>query len=389
MILRRGFQIGSVLWAVLCLLGGAVMSARTAIDQQPATVDHPSATEDRVENSAWWPTQGDQPLTAYAGDAACGKCHSKEEAAQAKTPMAQAASRAAPESKAHEAPPDFTSGSYLYRIASDATGLRLVVTSGGHEVSTPITWIMGAGVHGKTYMLEQKGVFYESQVSTFAGRGMDLSPGHTPIPEDDLRNALGERLSLSMTARCFACHTSKSSIAGKLDPTLAIPGVHCEACHGPGAAHVNAMLAGRTQDALRDILNPAHLSPVGSVDFCGACHRTALDVIKEKTYGTANVRFQPYRLEKSRCWGDGGDARLTCIACHNPHEPLARTASSYDTRCLSCHAAGQAHVTGKSCPRATANCVACHMPKYEVPGMHAQFTDHFIRVVRPGEPYPN
>ena len=27
------------------------------------------------------------------------------------------------------------------------------------------------------------------------------------------------------------------------------------------------------------------------------------------------------------------------------------------------------------------------MPKYEVPGMHAKFTDHFIRVVRKGEGY--
>ena len=28
------------------------------------------------------------------------------------------------------------------------------------------------------------------------------------------------------------------------------------------------------------------------------------------------------------------------------------------------------------------------MPKYDVPEMHAKFTDHFIRIVRPGEPYP-
>jgi hypothetical protein len=28
------------------------------------------------------------------------------------------------------------------------------------------------------------------------------------------------------------------------------------------------------------------------------------------------------------------------------------------------------------------------MPKIELPGGHAQFTDHFIRIVKPGEPYP-
>jgi len=28
------------------------------------------------------------------------------------------------------------------------------------------------------------------------------------------------------------------------------------------------------------------------------------------------------------------------------------------------------------------------MPKLEVEGTHATFTDHFIRIARPGEPYP-
>jgi hypothetical protein len=32
--------------------------------------------------------------------------------------------------------------------------------------------------------------------------------------------------------------------------------------------------------------------------------------------------------------------------------------------------------------------VACHIPKVEVAGMHAEFTDHWIRVVRPGEATP-
>jgi formate-dependent nitrite reductase cytochrome c552 subunit len=38
---------------------------------------------------------------------------------------------------------------------------------------------------------------------------------------------------------------------------------------------------------------------------------------------------------------------------------------------------------------AKANCVTCHMPKIELPGAHARFTDHQIRIARAGEPYPN
>jgi len=34
------------------------------------------------------------------------------------------------------------------------------------------------------------------------------------------------------------------------------------------------------------------------------------------------------------------------------------------------------------------NCVTCHMEKLEVPGTHAVFTDHWIRVVKAGAKYP-
>ena len=29
------------------------------------------------------------------------------------------------------------------------------------------------------------------------------------------------------------------------------------------------------------------------------------------------------------------------------------------------------------------------MPKVELPGMHAEFTDHWIRIAKPGMPYPD
>jgi formate-dependent nitrite reductase cytochrome c552 subunit len=37
----------------------------------------------------------------------------------------------------------------------------------------------------------------------------------------------------------------------------------------------------------------------------------------------------------------------------------------------------------------TKGCVTCHMPKIEIPGMHARFTDHWIRTVKSGETIPH
>jgi hypothetical protein len=42
----------------------------------------------------------------------------------------------------------------------------------------------------------------------------------------------------------------------------------------------------------------------------------------------------------------------------------------------------------KSCPVAETRCDICHMPKVEIPGTHFKFTDHRIRIMRAGEPYP-
>jgi hypothetical protein len=127
---------------------------------------------------------------------------------------------------------------------------------------------------------------------------------------------------------------------------------------------------------------------VDSVDFCGACHATFWDVKLADERGIAALRSQPFRLQSSRCWSHAGagDARLTCVACHDPHQPLVREPSAYDAKCLSCHVTAGTTPTAshpeRACKVGTENCSSCHMPKYQVPGMHFQFTDHLIRVVR-------
>jgi hypothetical protein len=177
---------------------------------------------------------------------------------------------------------------------------------------------------------------------------------------------------------------------GKFDLARAIPGVTCEACHGPGARHVQAMREGRQDDGRAAIFNPADLNATDMVDFCGACHRTPMDVKAAKDFVPLNIRFQPYRLAKSRCWIKP-DLRLSCPACHNPHHDVARDPASYDDKCLACHAkdkAGEIAAGLKTCPVGTRRCVNCHMPRYQVADMHGSFTDHFIRIVHPGDPFP-
>jgi hypothetical protein len=99
------------------------------------------------------------------------------------------------------------------------------------------------------------------------------------------------------------------------------------------------------------------------------------------------VRFQPYRLFNSPKH-DTTDPRLSCVACHDPHEKTQRDPAFYDSKCFACHlATGKDSKTSMrsaaACPVSRQNCVSCHMPKTDVPEMHFKFTDHWIRIVKP------
>jgi hypothetical protein len=317
--------------------------------------------------------------------------------------MAKAAFRLSGGEAGQPAPGDFESGPYTYRFIPGKTppGYSLEVLSKDKSNSYPIAWTMGRGIHGQTYVLNGNGGLYESQVSSFSfTHRVGLSPGHKPAEEGSLENAMGIPLKGSDALRCFACHTTASSANSTLNTADAVPGVHCEACHGPGLDHVEAAVAGQKVQARQAIFNPASLTPTGSIDFCGACHRTTMDVIlNEPEPGAYTIRFQPYRLEESRCWQTTKDARLTCTQCHDPHAPMVRDARFYDQKCLSCHSLRRdaGHDASRSawtaipkiCPKATANCTGCHMPRSNVSEMNSPFVDHFIRIVRPGEPVPN
>lgn len=383
-------------WLCLTALLGAPAQHSTANEL-------PDATADRVTGQGWWPTKSPASTKGYVGSGVCAECHSAIVSSQSESEMAHAAFRLSGGAAGQPAPGDFESGPYTYRFipGSSLPGYSLEVASNGRSISYPIAWTMGVGVHGQTYLLEDNGKLYESQASSFSFiHGLGLTPGHKPAGEGSLETGLGTPLGTSEALRCFACHTTASSANSTLHTENALPGVHCEACHGPGLDHVNAMTAGQVEQGRRAIFNPASLTPTGSIDFCGACHRTMMDVIlHEPEPGAYTIRFQPYRLEESRCWKTTRDARLTCTECHNPHAPLVRDAHFYDLKCLSCHSlrsdprhkasGGTWAATPKICPKATENCASCHMPRSNVPEMHSTFVDHLIRVVRPGERVPN
>jgi cytochrome c554/c'-like protein len=343
------------------------------------------ATADRVQGPGFWPTQGKPPLADYVGAARCASCHAPQ-AGQSRTAMARTLTPAA-ESTVLRAHPDLQArlAGHEYRIATGRGESVYTIKKDDRSLALPLGWAFGVGTVGQTWVYEKDGRFHESRASWFdAAGGLGFTPSRALESPRDLEEAAGRPLPDAEARRCFGCHTTAATTKGLFDVKRLVPGVTCEACHGPGATHVRAVEQGKLAEVKASLTTPRRAEATASVDFCGACHATWWDVTLAGEKGIAALRSQPFRLQSSRCWGEG-DERLTCVACHDPHRPLVRDIAAYDARCLACHTAGQKSAKGRTarvCPVAKENCASCHMPKYEVPEMRFRFTDHLIRVVR-------
>jgi hypothetical protein len=380
---------------IVCVAVLVFAPIRSALSGSQSKDAH-TATDIRLMDPGWWPTKGTAARDEYAGSAACAMCHAEKAESQNNTAMAHAlmTANAAVSNHLLHGQLEFRIGSYNYEVAQTGPGVVYSVSNGTQSVSVPLNWAFGDAEFGQTYMFEQNGSLYESRISYYrAPQALDFTIGNPRSAPGTLDTALGRRVYPDEARRCFGCHATAATTSNRFDAKQLIPGITCEGCHGPGAQHVVVMNLGAYDQTASLIMNPARLGPVDSIEFCGACHRTSVDAALSGVTGVYALRFPAYRLERSRCWG-AGDARLTCVACHDPHRPLVRDATYYDNRCLSCHVATSSrsrpsHDHSAMACRAgqKASCVTCHMPKYNIPEMHTSFTDHKISIHRQGEAF--
>ncbi len=277
-----------------------------------------------------WALAAGQLATAqYAGSQACKTCHAARFETQSKTGHAHALSLA-------------PSGS-------------------------PGQWAFGAGGQATTYVsqIDSQGYLEHGLSYYSATKSMALTPGHTTA--DGLKYRTFDPV--ASVLRCFRCHSTGPM---QLGPGASIqpsePGVHCESCHGEGAAHVQS--GGRRGT----IFNPKSLAAADLNVFCGTCHRKPPEPGQESNWSKAwNVRHEPDYLSHAACFRNSAGA-LSCLTCHDPHGPLQNTKAEYDKRCASCHHAPRHRVAV-----AARACVDCHMPSVAA-SPRLRFTNHWIGI---------
>jgi predicted CXXCH cytochrome family protein len=280
-----------------------------------------------------------------------------------------------------------------------------------------LSYFIGSGKRGRTYLFEQDGYWFEIPVNWYAKKRVwDMTPNYL--------NAREMPLTLPVDPGCLRCHASQAqpSLPEARNRYAGVPflesGIACTACHGDAAAHLAS--GGRTAMMKLDELPPARRDSI-----CLSCHLEGQEAVVHQ--GKRLVDFRPGEsifdyasfftrqtqtgtgeraasqweaLLQSGCKQAAGDA-LTCTTCHDPHDsprPEERV-RFYRSKCLQCHDAEGAQPTGTAAggwrsamPKGFAarhypdnpDCSSCHMPRIQAEDIaHEQVTDHrILRVAR-------
>ncbi|MBD3675992.1 MAG: hypothetical protein HUJ26_20980 [Planctomycetaceae bacterium] len=265
-------------------------------------------------------------------------------------------------------------------LTIDIDQQEIVVSStvGSSIRDLELDWCFGSGTHARTWVGTLPDSWGERDLIEFRWSwyhetdDFDITPGQSLQKGTGYFAALGTLFDTPKARRCFSCHsTVLPQNEGRTDFQELHSGVTCQRCHGPRQAHVES--EGEIQEGFW-----AAASQLESIQRCGECHRIAEDQKPEEiTPGNPDiVRFQPVGLVQSPCFKNS--PQLTCVTCHNPHQPLSMQNSSGIWQCVQCHDPQQDHHVLCSAGHRD-NCLECHMPKVQV-FENIQFTDHWIRM---------
>jgi hypothetical protein len=340
---------------------------------------------------------------AYAGDESCRPCHAAEFRSHRRTPHANtlhdvSTAGARTEFRSPETITDpLNHVSYSVQVA-DRENWLLANTGGQTQRVTP-RWAFGAGTEAFSYLGEHGSTpgspesgwgpdrFLEFRTTYYVEtRDWDFTPGRGPT--DPLILPAGHPYTDLQAAACFGCH---STVLVGTPKQLALDrsrlNVGCEACHGPGKAHVDSALhltppapsAGGGENSA--IVRPPHLSAKDVNLLCTNCHRRPIEIPPGMPENRSELpRFPGRALPRSRCFQES-QGQLSCVTCHNPHAPATDDPDSYVRACKSCHTAPH----GTPCAlKKESGCVSCHMPLEAISGkIPLRFHNHWIRAEIP------
>jgi DmsE family decaheme c-type cytochrome len=215
----------------------------------------------------------------------------------------------------------------------------------------------------------------------------------SPVPLQDDRSFVGQKT-------CETCHQQEATnwahtIHAKifdLNPRTSTQAQGCEACHGPGSAHVknpgdistiisfssksrtpvpqqNAQCLSCHQGGERIFWHDS-IHDTNNVS-CSDCHNPMTNFAAHGLTARQSINdtcFQCHKIQRAefqeRSHMPLMEGKITCVDCHNPHgsttAPLLK-ADSVNEVCYSCHADKRGPFIFEHAP-VRENCLNCHSP---------------------------
>ena len=261
-------------------------------------------------------------------------------------------------------------------------------------------------------------------------RWFHLHPGENIDHRDELHWTRGSQNWNFMCADCHSTGLQKGydPVTGNYHTTYAEMSVGCEACHGPGSAHLSwasSQQSGRGGEVRNKGLtillderrgvswsanaasgHPRRSTPRTTereIEVCAQCHSRRAQIAEGYEPGRAFLdHYLPalispglYHVDGQQqdevyVWGSWLQSRMhsagvTCSDCHDPHTQQLRAPGN--AVCAQCHTASRYdtashhhHATGS----AGSQCANCHMPSREYMVVDPR-RDHSLRVPRPDQ----
>ena len=224
---------------------------------------------------------------------------------------------------------------------------------------------------------------------------------------------------------CAECHSTNIALnydvsSDSYDTTWSEINVGCEACHGPGSAHVAMVEAGAGNGGLVVDLDDRNgatwqmnldtgiaersrmaMHAPQQPESCGRCHSRRGPISEHYEYGKPLAdTHRPALLSEPLYFADGQirdevyvygsflqsrmyQAGVSCSDCHDPHTLKLHTGPDSDLVCAQCHLPGKfaanehhGHEPGQ------VQCVECHMPERVYMVVDPR-RDHSLRIPRP------
>ena len=326
----------------------------------------------------------------YVEEKVCADCHLEQAEFFSQTGHARTLQPASdPESLAllNEFHKVATQKDETLNVDIDPEGIVVSSQIGSENQNLELDWCFGSGTHARTWVGTLPDSWGERDLVEFRWswfhelEDFDITPGQSVQKGTGYFAALGTLFDTPKARRCFSCHsTVLPQDQGRTDFQKLHPGVTCQRCHGPRQDHVES--GGEVRERFW-----SNASQLDSIRRCGECHRIAEDQKPEEIQpdNPDIVRFQPVGLVQSPCFKNS--PQLTCVTCHNPHQPLSAQNPGGIWQCVQCHDPKDDNHVLCSAGKLD-NCLECHMPKVQV-FENIQFTDHWIRVREPSPEMSN